>query len=384
MSVHPGAWWIWALVLAGAATVTTNLLILALFITAICLVVATCAQDTTPFRLYLVVAAAVVVVRVAFRVVFPAGGGTALMTLPAVHLGPLELFGTVTVEALLSGLAGGLQLAVVILAVGAAHTLADVLELLKHAPPALAGVSTALVIAVSVFPSLGRSVVDVRRASQLRGANRRLRGLRATVIPVLEGTMDRSLALAAAMEARGYGSRGGVGVALGDMRAAEGASAAGGEPAPGAGSDWPPTAERPRSWAQPACVLGAVTCVALAAYGLFDSAWPGWAPVALTIAAVLALVAASRLDRSARRTVYRPHRWTAASTAVVVSATLSAGLLFAGVPAEIRQPPAVLLPDATTLNPLTLLPDLTLLALLAPLVAAAPALFPSLVRWRRS
>lgn len=355
MSVHPGAWWLWALLLAAAATATTSVLILALLVTVVCLVVASCAQDTTHFRLYLVVAAAVVIIRVVFRVVFPTSGGTVLFTLPAVHLGSLELLGTVTVDALVSGVSGGLQLAVVILAVGAAHTLGDVLDLLKHAPPALAGVSTALVIAVSVFPGLGRSVVDVRRAARLRGARPRLRGLRSTVIPVLEGTMDRSLALAAAMEARGYGSRSGI--------------------APSRG---------PALWVQPTCVLGAAACVALAAYGLFDSAWPGWAPAALTVTAVLALVAASRLDRSARRTVYRPQPWTTASSVVVASATLSVGLLLLAVPVVIRQPAMVLTPEGAGFSPLAVLPDLTLLALVAPLVAAAPALLPAAVRWRRS
>lgn len=355
MSVHPGAWWLWALLLAAAATATTNLLVLALLVTAVCLVVASCAQDTVHFRLYVMVAAAVLFIRVVFRVVFPASGGSVLFTLPAVHLGSLELFGSVTVEALVSGVSGGLQLAVVILAVGAAHTLGDVLDLLKHAPPALAGVSTALVIAVSVFPGLGRSVVDVRRAARLRGPRPRLRGLRSTVIPVLEGTMDRSLALAAAMEARGYGSRSTVAPARG-----------------------------PALWVQPTCVLGAVACVALAAYGLFDSAWPGWAPVALAATAVLALVAAGRADRSVRRTVYRPQPWTTASSAVVATAILGAGLLVLVVPVAIRQPAMVVSPGATAFSPLAVLPDLTLLALLAPLVAAAPALLPSVVRWRRS
>ncbi|SDD03122.1 energy-coupling factor transport system permease protein [Sanguibacter gelidistatuariae] len=363
MTVHPAAWWIWALVVAGVATATTNVLVLALAVVAICLVVVCCAQDAAPFRLYLVVAAAVVVIRMAFRLVFPATGGTALLTLPTVQLGPLDLFGTLTTEALVSGLAGGLQLAVVILAVGAAHTLADVLDLLKHAPPALAGLSTSLVIAVSVFPGLGRSVVDVRRAARLRGGRRTgLRGLRATVIPVLEGTMDRSLTLAAAMEARGYGSR----VTVPRPSDADSRGAAGG----------PAGSRRSRGWAQPACVLGAVTCVALAAYGLFDSAWPGWAPVALTAAAVAAMVAATRLDRTARRTVYRPQRWTAPSSLVVASAVVSAGMLVLGVPPQIRHPPPVLLPD------------LTMIALLAPLVAALPAALPALsallIRRRRS
>ena len=197
--------------------------------------------------------------------------------------------------------------------------------------------------------------VDVRRAARLRGARPRLRGLRPTVIPVLEGTMDRSLALAAAMEARGYGSRSAV-----------------------------ETARGPAPWVQPTCVLGAVACVALAAYGLFDSAWPGWAPVALTAMAVLALVAASRVDRSARRTVYRPQPWTVASSAVVASATVCAGLLVLVVPVAIRQPAMVQAGGARGITLLALLPDLTVLALAAPLAAAAPALLPLVVRWRRS
>lgn len=380
LAIHPGAWWTWALVVAGMATATTNTLILALIITSVALVVACCAQDPAPFRLYLAVAAAVVVIRLAFRVVFPAAGGTALLTLPTVHLGPLELFGTLTTEALASGLSGGLQLAAVILAVGAAHTLADALDLLKHAPPALAGLSTALVIAVSVFPGLGRSVVEVRRASRLRGVRRRgLGGLRATVIPVLEGTMDRSLTLAAAMEARGYGGRVPIDKTSGDRatvgRAAKALALDGPAGAQRSRPGHPPLSANSvcrRAWAQPACVLGAVTCVALAAYGLFDSAWPSWTPVALTVAAVVALVAATRLDRTARRTVYRPRPWTVLSSIVVASAVVGAGLLVLGVPAPIRHPPPVLLPD------------LTLLAMLAPLVVALPAALPAALSAARS
>lgn len=374
VDVHPGAWWGWALLVAAAATTTTNVLVLALLLVAVCLVVASCADEEGRARLrpYLAVAAAVVVIRVLFRLVFPVEGGTALLTLPTLHLGPLDLFGTLTVQALASGISGGLQLAVVILAVGAAHTLADVLDLLKHAPPALAGLSTSLVIAASVFPGLGRSVVEVRRAARLRGglgwqgglsglggrarrrraggpvaprAASRTRRWTATVIPVLEGTMDQALTLATAMEARGYGSRE---VATTTTTTTATATATARRPGP--------------SWLQPACVLGALACVALAAYGLFDSAWPRWVPPALAAAAVLAVVVAGRVDRGRRRSVYRPAPWTLASTLVLTSAALAALALLVLVPAAIRQPPPVLVPD------------LTVLALLAPLVAAVPAL----------
>lgn len=312
LPVHPGAWWVWALATAAAATLTTNLLVLALLVATTCLVVASCAatEELHRFGLYLWVAAAVVVVRVLFRCVFPEGGGRPLLTLPTVSIGPLELFGTLTTHALASALSGGLQLAAVIVAVGAAHTLADVLQLLKHAPPALAGLSTSLVIAVSVFPELARSAQDVRRAARLRGGRS---GLRGVVVPVLESTMERSVALAAAMEVRGLGAS---------------------RPAPVV----PSAIGRLRAAAQPACVLGAVLCVALAAYGLLDDAWPVWLAPALAACAVGAAVGAGLLDRSARRTVYRPDRWGAGSTLTAVSGVAGALVVTVLVAPAVRVP----------------------------------------------
>ena len=333
-AIHPGAWWVWALAIAAAATLTTNAAVLSLLVAATCLVVAACAtaEDLRRFRLYLWVALAVVVLRVVFRCVFPDGGGRAILTLPSVSIGSLELFGTFTTHALVSAVSGGLQLAAVILAIGAAHALADVLQLLKHAPPALAGLSTSLVIAVSVFPELARSVQDVRRASRLRGGRSGVRGL---VVPVLESTMERSVALATAMEARGLGAT---------------------RTETSTGSH--------RLWvvAQPACVLGAVLCVALAAYGLLDDAWPTWLAPALAACAVLAAGGAARLDRAARRTVYRPERWGAASSVTAVSGVAGALVVLLALAPAVRTPAV----DGW--------PQLSVAALLGPLVVAVPAL----------
>lgn len=333
--VHPGAWWVWALAIAAAATVTTNAAVLALLVAATCLVVAACAtpEDLRRFRLYVWVAVAVVVVRVAFRALFPDGGGAPILTLPTVSIGPLDLFGTLTTQALASASSGGLQLAGVILAVGAAHALADVLQLLKHAPPALAGLSTSLVIAVSVFPEVARSVQDVRRAARLRGGRSGVRGL---VVPVLESTMERSVALATAMEARGLGA-----ARPGPVQDGHG---------------------RLRSTGRPACVLGAVLCVALAAYGLLDDAWPVWLAPALAACAVLAAVGAALLDRTARRSVYRPDRWGAASTVTALSGVAGALVVTVAVPAAVRLPA------------LDGWPALSLAAVLGPLVVTVPAL----------
>jgi energy-coupling factor transport system permease protein len=67
-------------------------------------------------------------------------------------------------------------------------------------------VSVAVVIALTVAPQLVQSAIRVRRARRLRGGRvTGLRAVRALAIPVLEDAVDRSLALAAAMEVRGYG-----------------------------------------------------------------------------------------------------------------------------------------------------------------------------------
>lgn len=329
MPVHPAAWWVWGLGVAAAATTTTHLVVLVIFVAAVLAVVASCADPArrgSVFRTYLWVAGWTVAVRLVFRVVLPAGAGTGVLRLPEVSVGPVVLFGTVTREALLGGLTGGLQLAVVILAVGAAHTLADALGLLRHAPSALAGITTALVVAVSVLPTLGRSVLDVRQAARLRGKRP---GLRRTVVPVLEGTMDRSSALAAAMESRGYGA---VPV-----------------PPPASSSTASVlrrTSVRPsvRRLVQPISLLGAVGVVALATYALFDASWPRWAAPALTCLAVLLCVVALRTGTTARRTVYRAERWTVRAALVAASGVVALGLLVVAVGPRVAHPGPVLLP----------------------------------------
>ena len=97
----------------------------------------------------------------------------------------------------------------IIICVGAANSLANPRKLLASLPPALYEVGTAVVIAFSLFPQLAESVQRVRRARRLRGdAGRGIRALRRIVVPVLEDALDRSVALAASMDSRGYGRRG--------------------------------------------------------------------------------------------------------------------------------------------------------------------------------
>ena len=177
-----------------------------------------------------------------------------------------------------------------------------------------------------MLPTLGRSVLDVRQAARLRGKRP---GLRRTVVPVLEGTMDRSSALAAAMESRGYGA----------MPVPPPASSS-------SASVLRRTSVRPsvRRLVQPISLLGAVGVVALATYALFDASWPGWAAPALACLAVLLCVVALRTGTTVRRTVYRAERWTVRAALVAASGVVALGLLVVAAGPRVAHPGPVLLP----------------------------------------
>lgn len=212
--LHPVAWWLWAVGLAVAASFTTNPLVLLLLIGVAATAVALRRSDqpwARSFTLYLWLGVAIVVIRVVFRLVF--GGwadGRVLLDLPEIPLpdwvAGITLLGPVHAEALLFALYDGLRLATIVISIGAANSLANPKRLLRSVPPALYEIGTALVVAVSVLPQFADSARRVRAAQVLRGGETgRVRRLRRFLVPVLEDALERSLALAAGMDTRGYG-----------------------------------------------------------------------------------------------------------------------------------------------------------------------------------
>lgn len=215
--LHPVAWWTWAIGLAVGASCTTNPFLLGLMLAVATLTVLACRSDqpwARSFRLYLWLGLIVIVVRVLFRVVL--GGdvpGHVLFTLPTIPLpeaaAGIDLLGPFTREELLSSLYEGARLATILIAVGAANALANPKRLMRSLPPALYEIGTAMTVAISVVPQLADSARRVRAAQLLRGGPqgrfRRVRSLRRLLVPVLEDSFERSLALAAGMDARGYG-----------------------------------------------------------------------------------------------------------------------------------------------------------------------------------
>ena len=161
--LHPFAWWGWAIALAVVASMTTNPLLLASLMVVATLVTVSRRGDNPwakGFRYYLVLAGFIVVVRIAFRVLFGGGDGpTVLFRLPEIPLpawvGGIRLLGPVSLESLLHGAYDGMRLATVIVCVGAANSLGNPKRLLAALPSALYELGTILIVAFSALPQLG-------------------------------------------------------------------------------------------------------------------------------------------------------------------------------------------------------------------------------------
>lgn len=338
--LHPAAWWIWALGLAAAASRTTNPVLLGLVIAVACLTVLLRRGDAPwalSFRLYLILGGVVVVLRVVFRILFGGGyGDTVLVDLPRVPLpdwaAGITLLGPVTSESLLAGFQDGLRLAAIIICVGAANTLANPRRLLAGLPPALYEVGTAVVIALSLFPQLAESVQRVRRARHLRGdPGRGIGALRRIVVPVLEDALERSLSLAASMDARGYGRAGELGAG---QRRVTGT-----------------------------LLLAGLVGLCVGTYAFLDATAPralAWPMVVGGLA--LALAGLVSAGRRVTRTRYRPDRWGTVDVVTALSGVSAAVVL--AVVASTRLDVALPAPGT--------MPEVTVAALLGVLVALLP------------
>jgi energy-coupling factor transport system permease protein len=342
-ALHPGAWWLWALGLATAASRTTNPLLLALVVAVAGLVVARRRGDAPwafAFKFYLWAGLFIVLSRAAFRIVLGGGdSGHVLLRLPEIPLpdevAGIHLLGPVSAEYLLGGLYDGMRLAAMLICLGAANALADPKRMLKAVPGALYEVGTAVIVALSVAPQLVESVLRVRRARRLRGGRQRgLRALRGIAMPVLVDALDRSLALAAAMDSRGYGRGGGA-----------------------------PRAVRLGTGA---LVLAGLLGVCVGVYGLLDGTTPGWLGLPmLLLGLVVAGVGLPLAGRRVRRSVYRPDRWRLPETLVAGSGLAAAAVLVLTSTVD----PGNLYPS---LDPLSW-PGLPLAGTLGVLVAVLPA-----------
>ncbi|MFJ7344041.1 energy-coupling factor transporter transmembrane component T [Streptomyces sp. NPDC101110] len=303
--MHPGAWWLWALGLGTAATRTTNPLLLGLLIVVSAYVVATRRPDTPWSRSYgafVKLALAVILIRLLFATVLgsPIPGTHTLLTLPELPLPAwaqgIRLGGEVTAEALAFALYDGLRLAALLICVGAANALANPSRLLKSLPGALYELGVAVVVALTFAPNLIADVRRLRAARRLRGRpDRGVRGLLQVGLPVLEGALERSVSLAAAMDARGYGRTARVPAAVRRTTAA--------------------------------LTLGGLLGVCAGTYGLLTAEGGAYGLPVLLAGLTAALAGLKLGGRRSLRTRYRPDRWDVRAWLVAVSGVAVAALL---------------------------------------------------------
>ncbi|WP_424215575.1 energy-coupling factor transporter transmembrane component T [Streptomyces sp. BI20] len=307
-ALHAGAWWLWALGLATAASRTTNPVLLALIVAVAGYVVAARRTDAPWARSYgafLKLGLFVLGLRLLFSVLLgsPIPGSHHLFTLPELALPDwaqgIRFGGRVTAEQLVFATYDGLKLAALLVCVGSANALANPARLLKSLPAALYEAGVAVVVAMTFAPNLVADVVRLRTARRLRG--RPTGGIRAILqigLPVLEGALERSVAVAASMDARGYGRT----------------------------ADVPPAVRHTTS----ALTLGGLLGVCAGTYGLLASEGAGYGLPVLLLGVVLALAGLRLGGVRSVRTRYRPDRWGARAWLVAGSgAAVAAALIWA-------------------------------------------------------
>ncbi len=340
--LHPGAWWLWAAGLAIVALRTTNPLLLGLVLAVVGFVVASRRSDApwaVSFASYLKIGAFIIVIRMVFPILF--GNrlpGTVLFTIPSVTLpswaAGVSIGGPVTVELLVGAFYQGLRLAVVVACVGAANSLCSPYRMLRALPNALYEAGVAVTVALSFAPQLAITSRRVREARRLRG--RPTRGpsaWRGSMLPVLEGALERAVALAASMDSRGYGRHGEASVAL-----RRGAAA---------------------------LTLGGLVLVAVGSYGVLDTSVPFVLRAPALVAGGLALTLSLVLGgRRADRTRYRADRWLLPEWLVAATGVAAVvGVVVSGRAGDALDP---------SVYPLEL-PSLPVAATIGVLIAVLPA-----------
>jgi len=331
--------------MAVAASRTRNPVLLALILAVTGFVVSARRSDAPwahSYAAFLKLGLMVVAIRVVLQALLStrSQGNIVLFTLPEIPLpdwaNGVKLGGEVTLEALLTALYDGGQLAVMLCCIGAANALASPRRLLKSLPGALYEMGVAVVVALTFAPQLVTDARRIRSARRLRG---RTRGsFRTTAMPVLEGALDRSVELAAAMDSRGYGRTAHV-----------------------------PQRQRRITGL---CVLLGLLGILLGVYALLTDAMAfPFAATALAIGLLLAVGAMAIGRQRVTRTRYRPDPWALPEWLVTASGALAAGAMIA---AAVHGVEGLVLAGPLVVPPVPVLPVIGLLIGLAPAVAAPP------------
>lgn len=209
--LHPAAWVTWVAGVVVALTSTRNPWFVGTVLVLIGLVLVQQRRIAASRTDVPVPAVEIGVVRFGLIVVTT----SAIFNVLMVHVGEHVLFtlppalpligGPITLEALVYGVLNGLVLAGLFAAFSILNRVLPVRSLLRLVPRAYYPAAVVMSIAVTFAPSALQQIQQVREAQAVRG--HRMAGVRSwlpLLVPLLEGSLERSMQLAEAMMARGF------------------------------------------------------------------------------------------------------------------------------------------------------------------------------------
>jgi energy-coupling factor transport system permease protein len=282
------AWGVWLMVTAVLITIARNPLYTLLLLLAVQLVQQRHRHpDNQTLQISLRRFALIVITLSAlFNFLLVSFGQTILLQLP--DQWPL-IGGGKSVEALIYGASNGLTLVTLLALFIAFNQIVPVTDFIKLIPRALPDVGMVLLIALTYVPETQRHLQQVRAAQAVRGLEiQGVRQWRPLILPLLIGGLERAMALAETMVARGYGAL---------------------------------AAERPRWWVQVGLLLGLLL--------VFGGWLMGWFWLGLGLVWLLGLIWWQGQTRP--WTTYRPRPWRRADTWLLL-ASLTPALILLIVP----------------------------------------------------
>ncbi len=340
-SRHPLAWLLWLSAAFTAAMTTRNPLYLVVLLLALLVVyqsVAAHAPNGPAWTTFIRFGLGLGLISIALNALMAHVGDTILFSLPAAW--PI-IGGRITLEAIVQGAIGVLQLACLLIAGAVIGLTLDTAAFLRMTPAGFYHAGLVLTIGLAFVPQTVAGFQEIRDAQRVRGYRFRApRDLLPLIGPLLTTGLERAVQLAESLEARGLGY-------VED--------------------------ETDRAWA---AQLGLLVGGLLIGGALFSLGYWGRQPLILAAivlgAAVLAFTLARLMPRS-RRTRYRRLHWGRNDTLLAAAALAFLALLGA----ILARQPALLLYTAyprLTWPPFTPWLGLIYLLLLAPLVSLPASL----------
>ena len=211
--MHAYAWAAWIVVVMAVALTTTNPYYLAVLLLCI-LLVAVLAPKTASavagFRAIATFGAVLFAISLGIALLNGGYGAHVLFTIPSPQLpgwmGGLHLGGPVAAESLVAATLRGMAILCVFLAFGVFNGAVSPHRILRATPAVLFQAGLVVTVGLTLLPSSIEDVRRIREMRALRGARTGVRNLPALVVPAVIGGLERSMRLAEAMEARGYGA----------------------------------------------------------------------------------------------------------------------------------------------------------------------------------